>query len=104
MGGSLTDIHFEWYINGMQNIISADFGSKSSEVVKTLKKGDSISVIHDSKVIGKIEPAIPDPKPFDPEKFREILKKFKPKKIIPRSQREKVYRQHLMEKYGKGLS
>lgn len=88
----------------MQSISITDFGNKSSQLKKALEKGESVNVIHGSKVIGKIHPPIPDPKPFDPEKFREAIKKLKPKKLIPRSQRESIYRKHLMEKYGKGLS
>ncbi|HLC88205.1 MAG TPA: hypothetical protein VJG66_04090 [Patescibacteria group bacterium] len=88
----------------MQNMTTTDLRTKSSELVKTLKEGRSVDLIHRSEVIGEIKPKIKDPKPFDAEKFKRLLKLIKPKKTIPRSQREKVYRRHLMEKYGKGLS
>lgn len=87
----------------MQNMTINDLATKTSQLVKTLKKGGSINVMHESKVIGKIHPAIPDPKPFDVEGFKKAVKKLN----LPKTtyeEREKRYRSHLMKKYGQGLS
>lgn len=86
----------------MNYITTTQLRTKSSQLVDALRKGTSVSLIHRSEVIGKIQPA-QEPKPFDPEVFRKLLKEIKPKKLIPREDRDKVYRAHLEEKYGKNL-
>lgn len=89
----------------MNYITTTDLRTKSSELVEALKRGDSVSLIHRSKVIGDITPArVSEAPPVNVEAFRKFLKSIKPKSIIPRSQREKVYRAHLEKKYGKGIS
>lgn len=93
------------YIKSMQHITTTELRTKSSELVAALKQGDSVSLVHHSKVIGKINPEQEKQVTItDIKKFKKMLASIKPRKIIPRKDREKVYRQHLMEKYGKGLS
>jgi antitoxin (DNA-binding transcriptional repressor) of toxin-antitoxin stability system len=40
----------------MNNMTTTNLRKKSAQLVKTLKKGESVSLIHRSKVIGVIEP------------------------------------------------
>lgn len=87
----------------MQVITTTQLRTQSKQLVKTLKEGRSVNLIHRSKVIGEIKPKIQDPKPFDPERFAELAKEFN----LPHlsyQERERRYRAHLMKKYGKGLS
>ena len=86
----------------MQYITFTELRTKSSQLKDTLKKGISVTLIHRSRVIGKIQPE-QEVKPFDAKKFKKLFEGLKfPKTTY--SEREKIYRKHLMEKYGKGLS
>lgn len=87
----------------MDYITTTELRTKSSQLVQTLKNGGNVRLIHRSKVVGNILP-IQEPKPFDAERFSAIIKDLKPAKLIPRKDRDKVYRKHLMEKYGKNIS
>lgn len=87
----------------MQVITTTELRTKSKQLVKTLKEGGRLSLIHRSRLIGEIMP-VQEPKPFDPDAFNKFLDSMKPKRLIPKKDREKVYRKHLEEKYGKSLS
>lgn len=87
----------------MQTITTTQLRTKSKELVKTLKEGGTLRLIHRSKIIGEILPTH-EPNPFDPEAFEKFLDSIKPKKLIPKKQRERIYRKHLEEKYGKSVS
>lgn len=89
----------------MQYITTTQLRTKSSQLVDVLKKGGSVSLIHRSNIIGTIKSAkFTQAPPATEERLREFVKALKPKKLIPRSKREEVYRRRLMEKYGKSLS
>lgn len=87
----------------MQYITTTQLRTESSKLVKSLKTGSAFRLIHRSKVIGEITPTY-EPKPFNPDDFEKFLDGLKPKKLIARKDREKIYRKHLKDKYGKGLS
>lgn len=87
----------------MQYITTTELRTKSSKVVKTLKEGGNLRLIYRSKVIGEILPTY-EPKPFNAAAFDKFLNSLKPKKLVPKRDREKIYRKHLEKKYGKGLS
>lgn len=87
----------------MQTITTTELRTKSKELIKTLKQGRSIELIHRSKVVGEIKPKIYDPKPFDPDKVAEIAKKMNLPHLSYK-ERDRRYRAHLMKKYGKALS
>ncbi|OGH47433.1 MAG: hypothetical protein A3A51_01805 [Candidatus Levybacteria bacterium RIFCSPLOWO2_01_FULL_39_10] len=86
----------------MEYITTTNLRTKTSQLVNELKKGGKVSLIHRSKIIGVIKP-VEEPKIFDAEKFNKIIKKLN---LPPTTyaQREKIYRSHLMKKYGKGIS
>jgi len=90
----------------MNYITSTELRTKTSELVKALKKGQSVSLLHHSRIIGTFEPKIKDEpvKIVDVKALKKFLDEIKPKKLIPRKDRDKIYRKHLEEKYGKGLS
>lgn len=88
----------------MQYITTTELRTKSSQVVKTLKEGGRLSLIHRSKVIGEILPT-QEPKPLTKEGI-ERLKKLAMELNLPKlsyKERERRYRKHIMEKYGKDL-
>ncbi len=87
----------------MQLITTTELRTKTTELVKALREGRSVDLIHRSRVVGEIKPKIQDPKPFDPDKVAEIAKKLNLPKLSYK-ERERRYRAHLMKKYGKDLS
>lgn len=87
----------------MEYITTTNLRTKSKQLVDALKKGAIISLIHRSKVIGKIQPFKEAGKLFDAAEFKRFVKDLKLPKTTP-SQRDKIYRKHLLRKYGKGIS
>lgn len=86
----------------MQYITTTELRTKSKELVETLLAGQSINLVHRSKVVGEIKPKIYDPKPFDAGKFLKLVEKLNLPKTTY-AERERRYRAHLMKKYGKNL-
>lgn len=86
----------------MNYITTTDLRTKSSQLVADLKNGTKISLIHRSKVIGIIEPLQEPIKTFDVRKFRKFIKGVS-KTSLSYEEKEKRYRKHLEEKYGKDL-
>ena len=87
----------------MQYITTTELRTMSKKLVELLRNGNSVDLVHRSKIVGEIKPKTYDPKPFDPDKVAEIAKKLNLPKLSY-AQRERRYRTHLMKKYGKGLS
>lgn len=88
----------------MQYITTTQLRTKSSQLVKALENGEHVELIHRSKVIGEIKPRY-DKKPLTKEDIKK-LKKLANKLNLPKlnyKEREKIYRKHLEEKYGKDL-
>lgn len=89
----------------MNYITTTQLRTKSRELVSVLSKGDSVSLIHRSQIIGEIKPK-KETKPLTKKDIKE-LKKLAGALNLPKTsykQREKIYREHLMEKYGQDLS
>lgn len=86
----------------MDSITTTHLRTQSSELINTLKKGGTVSLIHRSKVVGIIKPK-KEIKPFNAKEFKKLAKSLNLPKTTY-AQREKIYRKHLMEKYGKGIS
>lgn len=87
----------------MQIITTTQLRTKSKELVKTLREGRSVDLIHRSKIVGEIKPKVYDPKPFDPDSFLKIVKKLNFPKLSQR-QIETRYRKAMMKKHGKDIS
>lgn len=89
----------------MNYITTTQLRTKSPELVNSLSKGMTVSLIHRSKIIGEIKPK-KETKPLTREDIRK-LKKLAKELHLPRlsyGERERRYRKHLMEKYGESLS
>lgn len=89
----------------MQYITTTELRTKSKDLVKTLAEEGSVDLVHRSKTIGEIKPK-KEAKPLTKEDIKQ-LKKIAEELNLPKlsyKERERRYRQHLMEKYGQGLS
>lgn len=76
------------------------------EVIVALLAGESIDLIHRSRLIGEIKPQKYQNKPLtskDVAEIKAIAKKLNLPKLTDK-QLERNYRKHMMEKYGKGIS
>ncbi|MDO8452726.1 MAG: hypothetical protein Q7S79_03155, partial [bacterium] len=78
---------------------TTELRTKSKELVKSLKEGRSVDLVHRSKIIGEFKPKIYDPKPFNPDKFAQTAKKLNLSKLTSR-QIEERYRKAMLEKHG----
>ncbi len=87
----------------MNFITTTELRTKSKDLIKTLQEGRSIDLIHRSRLVGIIKPTKEQPKVFNAKKIAQIAKAMNLPKLSY-AQREKRYRKHLMEKYGKGIS
>ena len=88
----------------MHYIRTTDLRTHSRKLIATLKKGESVSLIYRSKVVAEIKPK-KEVKVFTKssiKKLRELMRKLNLPKISYK-ERDRLYRKHLMEKYGKGL-
>ncbi|MEK7551372.1 MAG: hypothetical protein AAB532_02130 [Patescibacteria group bacterium] len=89
----------------MDYITTTNLRTQSSQLISTLKKGGSVSLIHRSKVVGVIKPK-KEQKPFtksDIDSLRQLAKDLH----LPKTsyvERDRRYRVSLMEKYGKNIS
>lgn len=89
----------------MNYISVTNLRTESKKLMETLKKGGSVSLIYRSKVVAEIKPK-KETKPFtklDIKKLRKLAKELNLPKLSYK-ERERRYRKHLMQKYGKGLS
>lgn len=88
----------------MNYVTTTQLRTQTPAFVEALLAGKSITLIHRSNNLGKISLAQDKPaKLFNAARFLALAKKLNlPKTTI--AQRKKLYRKHLMEKYGQGLS
>jgi antitoxin (DNA-binding transcriptional repressor) of toxin-antitoxin stability system len=88
----------------MNYITTTQLRTQSSDLIANLMAGKSIQLIHRSKIVATISPTInKQPKKFNAERFGKLLDELNLPKTT-HAQREKIYRKHLMDKYGQGLS
>ena len=87
----------------MNYITSTQLRTQSTKFIDALKRGDKITLIHRSKVLGTVvlEPDY-EPKRFDAEKFKSLVENLHLPTTTP-AQRERIYRDHLMKKHCKNL-
>lgn len=80
---------------------TTELRTRAAELVKVLKGGGRISLVHRSRVIGEIEPTLREAPPIkDIKAFKAFLDSIRPKKLIPRKDRERIYRERLKARYG----
>lgn len=87
----------------MKNITTTQLRTRSKQLVMALRDGEVVELIHRSTVIGKIQPIEPVRKVFNAKRMKKIVEDLN-LPYIARDKREKLYRKHLEEKYGKGIS
>ena len=87
----------------MNYLTTTQLRTKSSDLVDMLLAGESVELIHRSKVIGEVNPKKAEGKVFNAKKMLELAKKMNLPKLSYK-ERERRYRQHLERKYGKGIS
>lgn len=85
----------------MQYITTTELRTKSKKLVEVLREGHSVDLIHRSRVVGEIKPKN-EPKSFDAKAFKKIVEGLNLPKTTY-AERERIYRKHLMKKYGQGL-
>lgn len=86
-------------------ITTTELRTKSKELIKLLKEGCSVDLIHRSKVVGEIKPKKMAKllTESDIQELKELAEELNLPKLTYK-ERERRYRAHLMKKYGKGLS
>ena len=85
----------------MEYITATELRTKTKELVKFLKNGNSTNLVYKSKIVGIVSPIKEKrPKVVD-QHFIEIMKKMSTNKVTTKRQREQTYRKHLMDKYGR---
>lgn len=90
----------------MQYLTTTQLRTQSTDLVKALLAGQSINLIHRSKVVGEISPVVNETNPLTEKDILEI-KCLAQNLNLPKlsyNQREKIYRRRLTQKYGRGLS
>ncbi len=90
----------------MQYLTTTQLRTQSTDLVKALLAGQSINLIHRSKVVGEISPVVSEINPLTEKDILEI-KSLAQNLNLPKlsyNQREKIYRRRLTQKYGRGLS
>lgn len=88
----------------MDYITTTDLRFKASKLKDSLREGKSTYLVHRSGVIGVISPYKETEVKFDPIKFKDLVNELSTGVHIPIEKRKELYRKHLKEKYGKGLS
>ncbi len=88
----------------MNYISTTELRKKASVLKDSLRRGESVYLLHRSKVIGVVEPYIQEDKPATLKQLRKFISAFSSKDHIPDSQRRELYQAHLEDKYGKSVS
>lgn len=89
----------------MDYITFTQLRTQAKELAKALEQGKTVSLIHRSKIIGVIKPEseVKVLQKTDIEEIKQLANKLNLPKMSY-SQRDRAYRKHLLEKYGKGIS
>lgn len=90
----------------MNIVTSTELRTKMPQVIAALLGGETIELIHRSKIVGEITPAKKSAEPLTKKDIKEIIAAAKRLKLpkLTDKQIEMRYRKHLKEKYGKSLS
>jgi antitoxin (DNA-binding transcriptional repressor) of toxin-antitoxin stability system len=100
-------------MQNIQTISTKELRDNLSEILEKVAVGGQSFVVYkfgrkkailNPVISATVLEARKEAKPFRIAEFKKYIKDIKPKKLIPRSKREEVYRKHMMEKYGKGIS
>ena len=89
----------------MQTISFTELRTKSPQLVKAIKSGQTVKLTYRDRLLADIEPLrrVQKAKKFNYKNFQRLLKEFKYPRLTVKQARKR-YENHLMEKYGKYLS
>ncbi len=87
----------------MDYITTTQLRTESPRLIEALLAGESIELVHRSKIIGEVKPKRVEEKVFNAKKMLELARKMNLPKLSY-EEREKRYRRHLEKKYGKNIS
>lgn len=87
----------------MNYLTTTQLRTKSSALIDMLLAGESVELIHRSKIIGEIMPKKPEGKIFNAKRMLKLAEKMNLPKLSY-EERERRYRRHLEKKYGKSIS
>ena len=88
----------------MKYLSVTDLRKKSSVLKDASKKGENLYIVHRSKIIGIFEPYVDQSKVATRKNLDAFFDAFPIKKNLSYEKRKSIYKTHLLEKYGKGLS
>ncbi|MBI5619875.1 hypothetical protein HY950_02850 [Candidatus Gottesmanbacteria bacterium] len=90
----------------MPYVTTTELRTKMPEIIGALLAGESIDLIHRSRLIGEIKPQKYQNKPLTREDIAEIKAAAKKLNLPKLTDKQLLsnYRKHIMEKYGKGIS
>jgi len=89
----------------MDYITTTDLRTKSTELVEALEAGQSVKLVHRSKIVGLVSPLYgQEVRPFNAEKFKQFLKGLKPSENLSDEERDNRYREAMEVKHGKSVS
>jgi antitoxin (DNA-binding transcriptional repressor) of toxin-antitoxin stability system len=88
----------------MNYITTTQLRTQTPPLIDAIMAGRTIKLIHRSQVVAMIVPFDNKPsRPFDSKKYLELTKHLKTPKLT-QAQRDKNYREHMINKYGAHLS
>lgn len=103
-----------YYNSYVEFITSTELRTKTKDLIKALNSNEKVKLLHRSKVIGVISPLQEEAPPQKPKTLGGLIKAFERLRekypefanAIPESyeERDRLYRERIMKKYGKGLS
>lgn len=90
----------------MQYITTTQLRTKSTHLIESLARGEEVELIHRSKLVATIKPKKTEAKALSKRDIRELIKLARSLNLpkLTDAEMEKRYRNHLLKKYGKGLS
>ena len=83
----------------MEYITATELRTKTKELVKYLKSGNSTNLVYKSKIVGIVSPVMEKKSKVVDEHFIKFMKKASLDTVTTKKQREQIYRKHLMDKY-----
>lgn len=86
----------------MNLITTTELRTQTPRLVNLLLAGEEVGIIHRSRMIGTIKPKSEE-KPFDAKTFSKLAEALDLPHLSYK-ERERNYRKHMIEKYGKGIS
>lgn len=90
----------------MNTITATELRTKTPELIQALMDGYTVDFIHRSTLVGEISPAKKPVKVMSRKDIKELMEMAESLDLPKLSDKEmdRRYRQHIMKKYGKGLS